>query len=113
MLCHRSSTLFAVLLFGFMLQVFSLRSRIASQHFLRPSSSLLTRHQSTHNGNDIVRVRFAPSPTGSLHLGGARTAMYNWLVAKQSGGKFILRIEDTDEARSTRASEEEMLRDMK
>jgi glutamyl/glutaminyl-tRNA synthetase len=48
-----------------------------------------------------VRVRFAPSPTGYLHVGGARTALYNWLYAKKKGGKFILRIEDTDQARST------------
>ena len=48
-----------------------------------------------------VRVRFAPSPTGYLHLGGARTALFNWLFAKRKGGKFILRIEDTDEVRST------------
>lgn len=51
-----------------------------------------------------VRVRFAPSPTGYLHVGGARTALYNYLYAKKSGGKFILRIEDTDEARSTEES---------
>lgn len=48
-----------------------------------------------------VRVRFAPSPTGYLHVGGARTALINWLFAKKHGGVFILRIEDTDEARST------------
>jgi len=48
-----------------------------------------------------VRVRFAPSPTGYLHLGGARTALFNWLFARQKGGAFILRIEDTDEVRST------------
>ncbi|MCI4397814.1 MAG: glutamate--tRNA ligase [Acidobacteria bacterium] len=48
-----------------------------------------------------VRVRFAPSPTGYLHVGGARTALINWLFAKKHGGTFILRIEDTDEARST------------
>jgi len=48
-----------------------------------------------------VRVRFAPSPTGYLHLGGARTALFNWLFARQKGGTFILRIEDTDEVRST------------
>jgi len=48
-----------------------------------------------------VRVRFAPSPTGYLHLGGARTALFNWLFAQQQGGTFILRIEDTDEVRST------------
>ena len=48
-----------------------------------------------------VRVRFAPSPTGYLHLGGARTALFNWLFAKRKGGTFILRIEDTDKVRST------------
>ena len=46
-----------------------------------------------------ARVRFAPSPTGYLHIGGARTALYNYLLAKQTGGQFILRIEDTDQAR--------------
>lgn len=51
--------------------------------------------------NTPVRVRFAPSPTGYLHVGGARTALYNYLFAKHTGGEFILRIEDTDEARST------------
>src|SRR3972149_3430242 len=48
-----------------------------------------------------VRVRFAPSPTGYLHVGGARTALYNWLFARHHGGVFVLRIEDTDRARST------------
>ncbi len=51
-----------------------------------------------------VRLRFAPSPTGPLHLGGARTAMYNWAMARALGGTFLLRIEDTDQARSTDAS---------
>jgi glutamyl-tRNA synthetase len=51
----------------------------------------------------IPRVRFAPSPTGYLHVGGARTALFNWLLAKKTGGSFILRIEDTDRARSTEA----------
>lgn len=49
------------------------------------------------------RVRFAPSPTGYLHVGGARTALFNWLLAKKTGGTFILRIEDTDKERSTEA----------
>ena len=48
-----------------------------------------------------VRVRFAPSPTGYLHIGGARTALFNWLYAKHTGGTFVLRIEDTDKARNT------------
>src|ERR1700751_1352878 len=48
-----------------------------------------------------MRVRFAPSPTGALHIGGARTALYNWLLARGQGGSFVLRIEDTDRERST------------
>jgi glutamyl-tRNA synthetase len=52
----------------------------------------------------MVRVRFAPSPTGYLHIGGVRTALFNWLWARKTGGKFILRIEDTDQERSTDAS---------
>ncbi|MEE8319715.1 MAG: glutamate--tRNA ligase family protein, partial [bacterium] len=48
-----------------------------------------------------VRVRFAPSPTGYLHIGGVRTALFNWLFARHHGGKFILRLEDTDLERST------------
>ena len=51
-----------------------------------------------------VRVRFAPSPTGHLHIGGARTALYNWLYARKTGGVFVLRIEDTDAVRSTEES---------
>ena len=56
-----------------------------------------------------VRVRFAPSPTGYLHIGGARTALFNWLYAKHTGGQFILRIEDTDTARNTAAATEVIL----
>src|SRR5579862_8330803 len=48
-----------------------------------------------------MRVRFAPSPTGALHIGGARTALFNWLLARSAGGRFVLRIEDTDRERST------------
>jgi glutamyl-tRNA synthetase len=48
-----------------------------------------------------VVTRFAPSPTGYLHIGGARTALFNWLHARHTGGRFLLRIEDTDRARST------------
>src|SRR3954468_7616658 len=55
-----------------------------------------------------MRVRFAPSPTGTLHIGGARTALYNWLVARQSGGAFVLRIEDTDRERSTAENVEQI-----
>ena len=60
-----------------------------------------------------VRVRFAPSPTGHLHVGGARTALYNWLYARRMGGVFILRIEDTDAQRSTRESYEGIVRGMR
>jgi nondiscriminating glutamyl-tRNA synthetase len=60
-----------------------------------------------------VRVRFAPSPTGHLHVGGARTAIFNWLFAKHHGGTFIIRVEDTDQARSTRESEEMVLEDLR
>lgn len=57
-------------------------------------------------------VRFAPSPTGHLHIGGARTAIFNWLIAKQSGGKFLLRIEDTDQIRSTQESIDQIIQSM-
>jgi nondiscriminating glutamyl-tRNA synthetase len=60
-----------------------------------------------------VRVRFAPSPTGHLHVGGARTAIFNWLFAKHHGGAFIIRVEDTDQARSTRESEQMVLDDLR
>ncbi len=57
----------------------------------------------------MVKVRFAPSPTGHLHIGGARTAIFNWLFARHNGGRFVLRIEDTDRTRSTEESIEEIL----
>ncbi|MEO6487041.1 MAG: glutamate--tRNA ligase family protein, partial [Thermoanaerobaculia bacterium] len=60
-----------------------------------------------------VRVRFAPSPTGHLHVGGARTAIFNWLYARRHGGTFVIRVEDTDRARSTRESEELVLEDLR
>ncbi|MBN1780982.1 glutamate--tRNA ligase [bacterium] len=59
-----------------------------------------------------IRTRFAPSPTGHLHIGNARTALMNWLAARHFGGRFILRIEDTDRERSTEASEQSILGDM-
>ena len=60
-----------------------------------------------------VRTRFAPSPTGPFHIGGARSALFNWLVAKHTGGTFLVRIEDTDLARSSRESEENIKEAMK
>ena len=67
-----------------------------------------------HAGPDHkhVRVRFAPSPTGYLHIGSARTHLFNWLYAKHTGGKLILRVEDTDQARSTRESEHMVIQDI-
>jgi len=56
-----------------------------------------------------VRVRFAPSPTGPLHIGGVRTALFNWLFSRQNGGRFILRIEDTDVERSEAQYEKDIL----
>ncbi|CAM8941879.1 unnamed protein product [Rhodiola kirilowii] len=67
---------------------------------------------SLRKGDGEVRVRFAPSPTGNLHVGGARTALFNYLFARSKGGKFVLRIEDTDLERSTKASEEAVLQDL-
>lgn len=63
-------------------------------------------------GSD-VRVRFAPSPTGHLHIGGARSALFNYLFAKSQGGKFILRIEDTDQARNVDQAKEKLLDSLK
>jgi len=60
-----------------------------------------------------LRVRFAPSPTGSLHIGSARTALFNWLLARQSGGAFILRIEDTDRARNVAGADRKIVEDLR
>src|SRR5262249_38858966 len=59
---------------------------------------------SISRGASMTRVRFAPSPTGYLHIGGVRTALFNWLWARKQKGVFILRIEDTDQERSTAES---------
>ena len=66
-----------------------------------------------NTGTDAVRVRFAPSPTGKLHVGGARTAIYNWAFARANGGTFILRIDDTDPTRSTEENTQVILRAMR
>jgi glutamyl-tRNA synthetase len=62
---------------------------------------------------DIVRTRFAPSPTGYLHLGGLRTALYAYLQAKKNGGVFVLRIEDTDQARYVEGAVDVIYRTLK
>jgi len=67
----------------------------------------------TEDGVRPVVTRFAPSPTGFLHIGGARTALFNWLYARRLGGKFLLRIEDTDKARSTQAAIDAILDGMR
>ncbi|MCK5478022.1 MAG: glutamate--tRNA ligase, partial [Methylococcales bacterium] len=59
-----------------------------------------------------IKTRFAPSPTGYLHVGGARTALFSWLYARKHGGKFVLRIEDTDRERSTQESVNAILEGM-
>ena len=61
----------------------------------------------------MVRTRFAPSPTGDLHIGSVRTALFSWAYARKHGGKFILRIEDTDLERSTEASVQAILDSMR
>lgn len=63
--------------------------------------------------SESVKVRFAPSPTGFLHIGGVRTALFNWLFARNHGGQFVLRIEDTDHERSTEESIEEIIESMR
>src|SRR5437764_8563719 len=60
-----------------------------------------------------IVTRFAPSPTGYLHVGGARTALFSWLLARHSGGQFLLRIEDTDIARSTEQATLQLLEDLR
>ena len=61
----------------------------------------------------MVRTRFAPSPTGYLHIGGVRTALFNWLFARHNGGTFILRVEDTDLARSTQEAIDVLIASMR
>src|ERR1700677_2775450 len=63
----------------------------------------------TDASHGVMRVRSAPSPTGALHIGGARTALFNWLLARHTGGRFVLRIEDTDRERSTPENVEQIL----
>lgn len=71
-----------------------------------PADVTVHTHEAT--GRDVV-TRFAPSPTGFLHIGGARTALFNWLYARKAGGKYLLRIEDTDRERSTEAAVQAIL----
>src|SRR5581483_2416303 len=60
----------------------------------------------------MIRTRFAPSPTGYLHVGGVRTALFAWLLARQNGGKFLLRLEDTDKEREVEGSGKHIMRSL-
>src|SRR6267378_2672816 len=71
------------------------------------------RHNPNLMSNGTVVTRFAPSPTGYLHVGGARTALFNWLLARHMGGKYLLRIEDTDLARSTQEAVNQLVDDLR
>src|SRR5438477_193281 len=90
----------------------ALHARAASFEVEARSSRLLLGLEARSDDNQVVpapRVRFAPSPTGYLHVGGARTALFNWLFARRNGGVFVLRIEDTDQERSTPQSVQAIL----
>ena len=67
----------------------------------------------TSAASETVRVRFAPSPTGYLHIGSARTVLFNWLLARKHGGTFVLRIEDTDQTRHVEDSVQKILDDLR
>ncbi len=62
--------------------------------------------------NKLVRTRFAVSPTGYLHVGGIRTALFAWLVARQAGGQFVLRLDDTDKQREVPGAEQHLIRSL-
>ncbi len=80
------------------------RGRISTLPFAGVCCNAEIKNYQGLNMSDTVVTRFAPSPTGFLHIGGARTALFNWLYAKHTGGKMLLRIEDTDRQRSTEAA---------
>ena len=65
------------------------------------------------SANAGARTRFAPSPTGMLHIGGVRTALYDWLLARKTGGQFVLRIEDTDRARYDPEAEKSIMESLR
>ncbi|RUP43341.1 hypothetical protein BC936DRAFT_137322 [Jimgerdemannia flammicorona] len=92
--------------------VTSSHERAATRSTPHIYSSIFARHHHPHAHIDPtgpVRVRFAPSPTGNLHLGGLRTALFNYLLAKKAGGTFILRIEDTDRTRFVEGATEKLI----
>lgn len=90
-----------------------------SRHIFRDSQWYMLRrccHSQINSNNnkasDDVRVRFAPSPTGNLHLGGLRTALYNYLFARANNGRFIVRIEDTDRTRLVPGATNKIFKDL-
>jgi glutamyl-tRNA synthetase len=100
---------------GALAAVVAIIFQVWEQHRLGASSDIgepAASAASTHGATTPVVTRFAPSPTGFLHLGGARTALFNWLFARANGGKFLLRIEDTDRARSTQPAIDAILAGM-
>src|SRR5690606_31927358 len=82
------------------------------RQFLHQNKSV-TIQLSLQTMKNRVRVRFAPSPTGGLHMGGVRTALFNYLFAKKHGGDFILRIEDTDQTRFVEGAEQYIIEALK
>ena len=87
------------------------KSPVRRAFFVWPVDVLI--NKMNFNNNNQIRVRFAPSPTGHLHIGGARTALYNWLFARGHSGVFILRIEDTDLSRSTEQAINQIINSMR
>src|SRR5262245_55650618 len=78
-----------------------------------PVSSCKRGVRMTSKAFDVPRTRFAPSPTGYLHIGGARTALFNYLLARKLGGRFVLRIEDTDQSRNIEAADAKLMEDLR
>lgn len=85
---------------------------LRKQRHTRRFASTLVTNVTPMPRNKLVRVRFAPSPTGYLHLGGLRTALYNFLFAKSQGGQFVLRIEDTDQTRLVPGAMQQLEQDL-
>ena len=81
--------------------------------YTSPAPQPITAFMPVNGSHPPVRVRFAPSPTGLLHIGGLRTALYNWLFARQRGGVFVLRIEDTDQARYVEEAEADIIESLR
>ena len=88
------------------------RSRDKSDSRFRTTVFVVKSQNMAGNTNKPIRVRMAPSPTGQIHIGNARTVLFNWLFARKNGGTFVLRIEDTDKERSRKEYEEIIFEDL-